>query len=476
MRIHKRTLGLLAAALLVSATGCMPGQKRQDGPAGGKAGAAAVNEELSTYARRQLQAELTEFGESFSRIVIGAATQIEGDAATREARQAAVAWKTKLPKRCQEHLSQEQPVEALLDLWSLCRRQLDFLTIGEGKSLFGEAQPLAVEAATELQSNVYRIAERRLVSADIEEIGRQIAADAAERPFVGLFDDPPEQESQRNWGQQLGGALPNLLMPRQIKEGAESLQRMEEVAGRAVDIFEDLPASARYQAELLLAKLEEFAAIKRAMDSFDRLTLTGERLAETADTLPQRLREEIGALLEQVDEQQPELQKTLAEARQTTESVRLTLAEARELTQEAERLAGAWTMTAEAAQDTVRAVAVLTGRDPNGGPTSQPADGAPSFDIRDYQAITRDLNSTTAEVRGLVSDLREMLAGGEVDQLLAKFDTRVDTGITRGTDEARATIDHLTIRLGQLCGVVFVLAVAFRLIFRSKPSKTERTS
>ena len=93
------------------------------------------------------ESQIDEFVDYFQATVEQAAMDLERKSSTREHRRETALWRVKSVSQCREAADQNDPWEALVDVWTLCRRMLDYFETGTGKTKFGENQGLAVAAA-----------------------------------------------------------------------------------------------------------------------------------------------------------------------------------------------------------------------------------------------------------------------------------------------------------------------------------------
>jgi hypothetical protein len=76
------------------------------------------------------------------------------------------------------------------------------------------------------------------------------------------------------------------------------------------------------------------------------------------------------------------------------------------------------------------------------------------------------LTRTTEELRALLSEARAFLDDETAGQRLSRLDSLTASALGQTTEEARAVVDHVTWRAVQVCGLILVLALGYRLLVR----------
>ncbi len=429
-----------------------------------------------------LVSALEDFEEYFDAVVADAASEIEWQAPDREMRKAAVLWKVRMTTECRVATNQPDPAAALIDTWTLCTRMRAYMADGLGKDLFGELQPIAVDAARQLEDRIAHIAETYLPADKFVAAREAVEGYAMEHPIGGVFDRKrAPRMSKEKEGQTLLEMMMTPLEPfraiGQFNRGADSLRDMSLTADRFADIVEDLPSSVRWQTQLLLMNLEEAEAIRSTLNSMETFSQSTRRIADTAEALPKELREEASAWLDEVEARQGTVQETLSEARETAASIERSVGRVDEIAQRVDRtvnesseVAGAWRQTAEAVRLAVAEMNRLKGED------AQEVDGdgeSGGFDVRQYGQTAGEIQSAATELRQLVGDIHALAGSPVLPQSVATIDARAQATLGDAMLGLRGVVDHLAWRLGQLALLVFVLAVVYRWTGRRWTSSME---
>lgn len=470
--MHRPESRLVVATVLVAGVmGCM--ESRPVEPVPSRQVTAAVD----NSAGPQLIHALDEFEDFFSAAIDGAATEIESRATSRDARKAALMWKIRTITQCNDVVNQPEPAAALVDTWVLCVRMQQAVETGAAKDLFGENQAVAIGACQRAAAHIEHIAAQNVPSEQLEQIKASVMSYAEQNPMGATFAAPAaEQLSATPTDKRVLAWLMTPLAPLQtfskINRTADSISDLKPVAERFTEIINDLPAKARWQLQLLLMNLEEAEAVRSALASMQTFSESSARMATVAENLPERLRQESTALLDDVDARQGKLQETLASTRQTVEQANAGLERAETVAASIERsisaateAAAAWEKTAGAVRETVQSVAELKREDQASKPAGE--DEKP-FDIAEYSAAADRVTCTAEELRGLVADLRGLLDSPELTGSLEVVETRTQATVNLTAERLEGLSDHIAWRAAQLVALVFALAVVYRLVFRRR--------
>jgi hypothetical protein len=207
------------------------------------------------------------------------------------------------------------------------------------------------------------------------------------------------------------------------------------VAATALQVLQNMPVIVRWHLELMMLQAGSTDTVVQTLDNLERLTQTAESLAVTAETLPEKLRTEVEALLGESNESIRALDTTLVNAKAVTADIRATVDGANAL------MAGVQELTAATGE-----------QEPSGDEVSR--------DIADYTRAAEEARALTAELRGLVDDLND----GKLDGVVTTLSDTSSATIDQAADRAAALIDRLTWRLLIVVGVLLGGLVVYRLI------------
>jgi hypothetical protein len=256
-----------------------------------------------------------------------------------------------------------------------------------------------------------------------------------------------------------------------INRGAQSIREMQPIAARFTEVVEDLPAQIRWQLELLLLEVDELETLQTVVAAVDRFSRSSAELVTAVDNMPQNIRTESEALLEDLDERHAALDESLQSAERAAASLQGAVTDAGQIATQidetvnaAARTADAWTRTAGAVERVVAGIQVL--REGDGSPRDP---NAPGFNIRDYEAAAVEITRSAEATHKVLVELRNMMQQAEVAPVLDAARTQTADVISESASEFAAVIDHAAWRGLQLIGAIFVLAVLYRLTLGRRP-------
>jgi len=426
----------------------------------------------------ELQEELSQFVDYAESEIGAVADQIEADAQNDEIKKAALLWKIEFTQVAAKRSLQKKSMAQLMDAWAFTIRQTKYLHSGEGKNLFGDQQPLAIQAAARIQKAVEAIARKYADADELPEINRHLEAYARANPIRGVFAfEAPESFSSGEKGQSMLSKI--LKAPWALtKSGANALDPTSSLAqsvDRFTELMDDYPALIRWQTQLMWLELEGSTSFQTTMNGIESISRNSRRLAAIAESLPQQVREEFRLALDDIDARQPELRKTLEQVRETVDAANAAMARAETVSATVERsVAGVtragevWQKTAKAVTETFKQIELL--RKPRAADESKPS-GAGStnnkkrkFDIAEYTQSAEALTKSTMELRDLLSEVRSFLSSETLEKDLSRVVPLTKAALAQTITETRGIVDHMAWRAVQLCGLVFLLALIYRFL------------
>jgi hypothetical protein len=477
MCARRLAAGAVAAMLMFVALGCTP-------PAASPEGPRKVAQDLPLNENHsEIEEQIREFVDYFQATVEHAAMELERKAASPDERRAAILFRVRLLGQAREAAAQADPKEAMLDLWALSQRMLDYFTTGAGKSAFGERQAVAADAARSIQNAIEALARRCVTEGSFEHVQQTVKAYAAEHPMQADFSHQPARDlSDEPRGEALQQLVGLPLAPLTALAGVgrtpDSIRSVSRSVERCADVAEDFPANARWELQLLGMNLAELPQVASTVASMERLSQSSTTLAASsaeivrvAEQMPANLRGQAEKLLDRVDASQPELRGTLAEATRTVETVSQagdrvrqsaaqiseTVDHVREASQALEKTAYAVTQTAHEILKFVPA----TMKDADGqiiGDTSTAAATGSADDTSfSFQAVGRSaesLGETADKLRAFVADVRPLLDDGSVSR------------------EINTVIDRAAKRAAQLLILAVSLLAGYRILARRLARKS----
>lgn len=453
---HHLTVAVIVSLLLTG--GCQLFKRDKSEPK-----AAELSNMLSTDNSAAIRADLVQFVEYMESEIRDTAETIEGATDDIDDRRVALNWKLAALTVSAQALAEEDPLDGVIDTWTFCVRQARYLQDGEGADLFGNQHDAALDTARRLQVRAEELAATHLTPDALPRLAAQIESYAREYPIHGVFaHEAPAPFTETESGRNVIATVLNIPLraAQRVSQGLDPTVRLARSVDQFRALMADYPAVMRWQAQLMLLQIEGSPAIRSLVDSTATVSESTDRISRLADQLPARIREEADKILAAIDERQPELRKTL-------DAVDAALERAHQTLGEAETAAAAWEQTAATVTLTVQELQKLRGEtSPTTAPAAATATSQPAFDIKDYTRSAEAVTAATEELRALLREVRDFIDGPTTDQRLERVDALTARTLASSAAEARRVIDHATWRGVQLVGLVFVLALVYRVIMR----------
>jgi hypothetical protein len=400
---HPRSLALGLTLLLIG-SGCASTTRRALGLFGmGTRYGTGITEE-------ELHDELGSFAQRFSVGVAATGERIQESSPDREVRRRALLWMLRMIPLSQQVAGIADPQQSYVGLLTLSVAQRKYLTVGEGTKLFGELQSLAVEEAQLLEERALALGATFLSPKHLDGIRWQVEDVTWAYPIRGVFQSESVVQGfsrADSWGAfdwMIGIPMAPFRALEGVDTGAQSIREFNGTAQEFSALVASLPELLRWQAELLAYDLEGRDTVREGSAAFETLAASSARMAETAERLPAELRAQVADLLQQIEAGQSGLRGTLADLRGGLGDLDAAMARGSELTQSLQRLAeqvnGAGA-TWQALVSDLRGPPEQAGAQPEGQ----------GFDILEYDRTAARIESAAAELRGLLSEIREARTG-----------------------------------------------------------------
>lgn len=231
--------------------------------------------------------DLRSFENAFQALVENASDSIADHAKDPQIQRACVLWRTRVITQVGDAITSGDPAVALMELWAICLRMRDYLTAGEGASLFGADQPRAVEVARKALATIEDVAAKHLSDAKRKTAQQEIRKYASQYPYNGTFDDsepvPLRLNSPLLTGLKgiIGLPLAPLVTAGKINQGVNTIKDWAPTVDRLTDVIEDYPRSVRWQTDRLLLDLNEAPSFKFAVQGVNRISDSADQLSKT---------------------------------------------------------------------------------------------------------------------------------------------------------------------------------------------------
>jgi allophanate hydrolase subunit 1 len=426
---------LALLALLVQ--GCGPKDVRTLG-----AGTAPTEGQIS---KEDLREQIDNFSEFFKSTLRQAAGDLNERLKTPRAEKTTLQMRARMVQALNAMTERDDPVVAFIETWALCVRLRMYLKEGEGGSLYGDAQNIAVGAVGTLEDEIERIGLVFLKEDVFDATRKNINEFAAGHPIKGTFSNTIVYATEMKKG------VPNPFLnvvripmsPFRAMEGvdrtATAVHQFRDTAEHFSDIVSELPESSRWQLLLLLYDLQETEMTKSFLTSLERFSESSARLAETSEKLPERLREQMTLFVEEIDKKQANLQTSLDKAEKTATALTATLEKLDETANSLDTLAGGVTETAAAWQAAAEATTKTVQEFAKSRESDKPDS---SFTLTEYRQAIEQTSQAAADLESLIAHVNHLAESRAFESL----------------------IDHLTLRLVELVLLLFALALLYRII------------
>jgi hypothetical protein len=352
-------------------------------------------------------------------------------------------------------IEQKEPVIAFIETWGLCVRYRMYMEEGEGSKMFGEYQDIVVNSTKRIEERIEEIARQFLKEDIFLETRRQVHNFARQNPMTGTFSNVIIFATETKPGQP--NAFDNVIsIPmapftalKGVDRTATAIREARGSIDNISDVVQNLPESARWQLLLLLLEIEDIEAVKTILTSMTKLSDSSVKFADSAEKLPEQLRQQFSILIEEIDEKQANLQTTIEKAEKTSASFEQALVQAEKVAvsfqstiNDVNQTATEWEKAANATGEALAEINKM--RTPR-------RDTAPKtpFNIKDYQDTAETVTATVSELRNLIAEVREFT---ESDDL------------AKSSFAAKQWVNYLALRIALLVIIIFVLALLYRIV------------
>jgi len=352
-------------------------------------------------------------------------------------------------------VEQKDPIIALIETWGLCVRYRKYLEVGEGSKLYGKYQDKAVAGAGRIEERIEEIGREFLKEDVFLETRTQVQNFARQHPITGTYSDIIVFATESKPGQPsafedvLSIPMSPFTAIKGVDRTATEISQARVSLDHISDIVKNLPESARWQLLLLLLEMEEVESVKTVLASMTKLSDSSVRLTDSAEKLPEQLRQQFSILLEDIDEKQENLQTTLEKAEKTSASFEQAMVQADKVAvslqstvKDVNQAATAWEKAANATGEALAEINTMR------TPRKDPAPKTP-FNIKDYRDTAEAMNTTVSELRNLIAEVREFTGSDD---------------LAKSSIAAKQWVNYLTWRIVLLVLMIFVLALVHRIV------------
>ncbi len=350
-------------------------------------------------------------------------------------------WQTKSIDAINTLSYGKDPMASLIDIWLLCVRQRNFF---DNPSLRVKITDKKIIVYDKLIDDIKLIAKDFLSPELLASTEKSIEQEAAARPLnpgnLNLVMSLSAKKLKKD--SPIAAALTLPLAPfeamRGVDKGAMAMHNINLTARDLTDIIERLPTQIRWQLLLTFYELEDDDSIKELLANFEKLSNSSDKISNEIGLLPEKIGNETRLTISAADKMQPQLQRTLDKTTQATKQIDEALVHL--------------DVAAKSTTELVRIFEPQETTNPEDAKTEEDSDEPSTIEqinniIVESGKSAQNINQATVEIKSLLQ--QENLKA--IDQLEKKFEQLTD---------------HIFYRIAVLVGFIFILAVAYRAIFK----------
>lgn len=277
-----------------------------------------------------------EFGAGFSNKVEKLADSVMQATVDKDIKMNALYWKINATAMSRQVIFQTVPYASLVDTWTFCKQQSDFVRTGNGRELFGDFQARIIDVTGKFEKDVSIIARVVSTTREYNTYEKFVKGYAEKHPFEDVFFNRGSILSELNKSLGLADSVA-------VKTVGTMPETISDLSSRINDMADKIPKMAKWKTEAYLYESGvDSIDVKALMDSINMLTgqisyiaknspelldsaiiKLNERLTPLINKLDRRwaetlwkLGDERLALMESLDEQRVAFSETLAEERE----------------------------------------------------------------------------------------------------------------------------------------------------------------
>ena len=444
-----------------------------------------VNESLSVDAGmiKNIDMETDEFTEYVDDQIDSVSVEIIAATRNRTIQRSAVEMKKFFNKRLHKYENIEDPRKAFLNSWSLVYRFKNYVDNGDGKSLFGDQQPMLSKSLKNILFHFENIAKKHLSKKQLSRIQKDLKKYADEFPIKGYYQDTPEMKLSvfTNF---LSIPMAPFNAVSAINKGGESIENISKTVARFTDIAEDLPDEIRWQLQVLAVQLQQNDILKTNTDSFQKLAQTSEQLVQLVDKYPDKVSEtvkkaakdlettiaQLNTLSKQIDSSMTKLQVSSENFKKFGNDVNQSTEKITDSLQHVEKSSKALTKAAEAVSLAMKDIQAFTTYINENAKKNPKKEGTDSFLVEVEKASTALAKSAT-EIRGTLDKVMEISNNKPFKDEINAIDKKAQETLTMTREESQTLVDYAFKKAIILIGIIFFFSIVF-LITKSRMTKT----
>ena len=435
----------------------------------------------------KLRSELISFMDASLAESIAAYTDIASEHRERRIREHCLRFKMRRLDFYLTLSTVEDPREVFILNWTAFVNIRQFVTEGSGKTNLGQAQPRMEALARQFEADITALGYRHFPGESINAAKDDIEEAALEFSW----DSPLASEAVLEEARNDADLMRILLLPLKPMTGLGKIGKLgntPEAIDRFTDTADDfslviryLPERLRWQMQMLLLEMESSGPTAAMIKQTQSVQQSVQDLIALFETMPAGMRKEFEKSIKATEESLPEFRSTLKEARQLAETTHAVVEDVNGTALQVQEMAVQFTETAEAFEVAAAEIRGLitdirewrNPGEPNRVSQNSPRQGDSSLSTlqgqKDSLATGQD-DSEGQERGGFVAkdyeDLAESIraAAQEVRTLVDELQKPIDDdgSLRQVAGEFHGLVRTVFWHAFALAGIIFALALAYR--------------
>ena len=443
-----------------------------------------LNESLSVDANmiKNIALETDDFIEYIDDQIDSISVEIIAATRNRATQRAAMEMKKFFNKRIHKYENIDDPRKTFLSTWSLIYRYLNYISSGDGKSLFSDQQENIKKTVSALQFHMEQIAKKHLNPKQLKSIKKDLENYAKEYPIKGYYQDAPEIATS--------GFVDYIQIPlapfraiNAINEGRASIEDISKTVARFTDIAEDLPDEIRWQLQVLAVQLQQNDILKTNTDSFQKLAQTSEQLVKIVDKYPDKISEKVktaakdlettikqlNTISKQIDSSMNKLEASSKnfetfgkDINQSTDKMVASL-------KQVEQSSNALTKAADAVSKAMKDILAFTKHLDETSDESEDTKDRDPFLVQVEKASSA-LEKSAAEISGTLQKVIELSDKKPFSEEINSIDKKAQNAVVMTRQESQSLVDYIFKKAIILISIIFILSLIV-IITKSRVAK-----
>jgi methyl-accepting chemotaxis protein len=371
-------------------------------------------------------------------------------------------------------MDDSDPRLATLNAWAYLRRFNQYVTKGDGRFLFGEAQPKLVKAIEEIEKDFQDLVLKYVSNEKYKEISKKIDHYVKDTPIQDIFKEH-SVETSSSFSDFMDIPLTPFTALGAVGKGGQGIADIAITMERFTDIIEALPEDLRWQLQVLTLQMQDNKILKENTATIKQLSESFITLNTIIDKYPKILEQERKAFTNDIN---PMLTKTSKissdflitsqnisqfgkDLNQSTDKINTTI-------KQVDDSAKALNQAATAVSKTIKDIQEITEffnnqspkKDPNAAPSKEP-----SF-LAQVELSAKALKQAAAEINNSLEHVKNIANSQPLATQIEAVDRISEKTIALTGLEAQTLIDRAFTKILILMSIGFFMIIV--IIFTKK--------